>query len=111
MTHQKTDMSSKPAEKGRVDAVSGEDIKRQRESQKISLDTIREKTKIGKFTLTLIEDNVYSSLPAPVYLKSFLRQIATIIGLDPDQTASGYIKTMLEASDKKNKKPQGINSD
>jgi len=107
MTPKKTDMPSKPAENGPVNAVSGEDIKRQRENQKISLDTIREKTKIGKFTLTLIEDNAYSSLPAPVYLKSFLRQIAAIIGLDPEQTASGYIKAMLEASDKKNKKTSG----
>lgn len=107
MTPKKTNIPSNPAENGPVNAVSGEDIKRQRENQKISLDTIREKTKIGKFTLTLIENNAYSSLPAPVYLKSFLRQIAGIIGLDPDQTASGYIKTMLESSDKKNKKPSG----
>ena len=102
MTPKKTDMPSNPVENSRVNTISGEDIKRQRENQKISLDTIREKTKIGKFTLTLIEGNAYSSLPAPVYLKSFLRQIATIIGLNPDQTASGYIKTMLETSDKKN---------
>ena len=34
-----------------------------------------------------------------------------IIGLDPDLTASGYIKAMLEDSEKKSKKFQGINND
>ena len=110
MTSSQTDTNPN-REGGDVDLVSGQDIRRQRESQGISLDTIREKTKIGKFTLTLIEDSAYSSLPAPVYLKSFLRQIAAIIGLDPDLTASGYIKAMLEDSEKKSKKFQGINND
>jgi len=79
-----------------VDPVSGQDIKRHRELRNISLDEIKEKTKIGKFTLNLIEEDAYASLPAPVYLKSFLRQIAELIGMDPEKTVRGYFKRMNE---------------
>ncbi len=86
-----------------VKPVSGHDLKTQRESMGISLDEIKEKTKIGKFTLRLIEDDVYASLPAPVYLKSFLKQIAAIIGLDPQKTAEGYLARMESFRKKKNR--------
>ncbi len=85
---------------GGMESVSGQDIKRQRELKGISLDEIKEKTKIGKFTLRLIEEDMYSSLPAPVYLKSFIKQISAIIGLDPQKTAEGYLARM-EAFKKK----------
>jgi len=103
MIFKNKDTLSGTMENTTINPVSGEEIKRQRENKGISLDEIKEKTKIGKFTLKLIEENAYSSLPAPVYLKSFLRQIAAIIGLDPDRTASGYIQNMLENSQKREK--------
>ncbi len=86
----------KTSEAFQVLPVSGEEIRRQREASGISLDEIKERTKIGKFTLKLIEDDRYSSLPAPVYLKSFIRQIARMIGMDPEKTAAGYLKRMEE---------------
>ncbi len=82
-----------------VEPVSGQDIRTQREAMGISLEEIKEKTKIGKFTLRLIEEDAYSSLPAPVYLKSFVKQIAAIIGLDPQKTAEGYL-ALMESSQK-----------
>jgi len=82
--------------------VSGQDIRNQRETMGISLEEIKDRTKIGKFTLRLIEEDVYGSLPAPVYLKSFIKQISAIIGLDPQKTAEGYLARM-EAE--KNKEP------
>ena len=84
-----------------IPPVSGSDIRRQRELKKISLDEIKEKTKIGKFTLKLIEDDMYSSLPATVYLRSFVKQIAAIIGMDPKKTAEGYLKRMESFKKKK----------
>ena len=74
--------------------VSGQNIRNQRESMGISLEEIKDRTKIGKFTLRLIEEDAYASLPAPVYLKSFIRQISAIIGLDPQKTAEGYLARM-----------------
>ncbi len=91
----------KKSDKPQIKPVSGQEIKQQREAMGISLDDIKEKTKIGKFTLKLIEDDMYSSLPAPVYLKSFVRQIAQIIGLDPEKTADGYLKRMNESRKRK----------
>lgn len=89
------------SEQNKIEPVSGQDIRRQRELKKISLDEIKEKTKVGKFTLRLIEDDVYSSLPAPVYLKSFIKQISAIIGLDPEKTAEGYLIRMKAFKKKK----------
>lgn len=83
-----------PKDHIKVEPVSGQDIRTQREAMGISLEEIKEKTKIGKFTLRLIEEDVYSSLPAPVYLKSFIKQIAVIIGMDPQKTAEGYLLRM-----------------
>jgi len=88
-------------EQNKIEPVSGQDIRRQRELKKISLDEIKEKTKIGKFTLRLIEDDMYSSLPAPVYLKSFIKQVSAIIGLDPEKTAEGYLIRMKAFKKKK----------
>ncbi len=84
-----------------IEPVSGQEIRSQRESKGISLDEIKERTKIGKFTLRLIEDDMYSSLPAPVYLKSFIKQIARMIGMDPEKTAEGYLKRMNESRKRK----------
>ena len=89
--------SKKSSVQIQVEPVSGKEIRGQRESRGISLDEIKEKTKIGKFTLKLIEDDMYSSLPAPVYLKSFIRQIARLIDMDPEKTADGYLKKMQES--------------
>ena len=89
--------SKKTTEQDEVEPVSGEAIKAKRQAMGISLDDIKERTKIGKFTLKLIEDDMYSSLPATVYLKSFIKQIAIIIGMDPMKTAEGYLKKMQES--------------
>jgi len=80
-----------------IPPVSGQELRQQREARGITLDDIKERTKIGKFTLKLIEDDMYSSLPAPVYLKSFIKQIAQMIGMDPERTADGYLKRMEES--------------
>ncbi len=83
-----------------VKPVSGRDIRNQRESMGISLEEIKERTKIGKFTLRLIEEDVYASLPAPIYLKSFIKQISALIGLDPEKTAEGYMVRMEAEKEK-----------
>ncbi len=93
--------SKNDAKQNTIEPVSGQEIRNQRESMGISLDEIKEKTKIGKFTLKLIEDDMYSSLPAPVYLKSFIKQIAQMIGMDPGKTADGYLKKMNESRKRK----------
>jgi cytoskeletal protein RodZ len=93
--------SKKSTVQNQVEPVSGKEIREQRKSKGISLDEIKDRTKIGKFTLKLIEDDMYSSLPAPVYLKSFIRQIARMIDMDPEKTANGYMKKMQESRKRK----------
>ena len=93
--------SKKSTVQNQVEPVSGKEIREQRKSKGISLDEIKDRTKIGKFTLKLIEDDMYSSLPAPVYLNSFIRQIARMIDMDPEKTANGYMKKMQESRKRK----------
>lgn len=71
--------------------VRGETIKRVRHLLGVRLEDIADRTKIGVFTLRQIEADAYGDLPAKVYLKGFLRQMAPILRLDPDRLARDYL--------------------
>ncbi|MBI3358943.1 MAG: helix-turn-helix domain-containing protein [Nitrospirae bacterium] len=62
--------------------VTGQTLKLLREKKGVSLQEISERTRINISYLELIESNSYGSLPAPVYMMSYLKQYAKIIALD-----------------------------
>jgi curved DNA-binding protein CbpA len=64
------------------DIVSGKILKGLREEQGITLDEIADKTRININYLEFIEASSYGSLPAPVYIMSYLKQYAKIVGID-----------------------------
>jgi len=66
-----------------------EELKIQREKTDISLEEIYEKTRINAKHLESIEDGNFDVLP-DVYIRAFLREYATIIDLDPDETIKKY---------------------
>lgn len=76
------------------DLVSGIDLKRLREALDVDLSEIFEITRISKTTLTSIEENQFSRLPAEVFLKSFLKSYAEILQIDPQRVIEGYLKYM-----------------
>ena len=49
-------------------------------------------TKVGKHNLKAIEEEDVQALPAPVYLKGFLRVYAKALGLDPQRVTEEYIE-------------------
>ncbi|MBU1429727.1 helix-turn-helix domain-containing protein, partial [Myxococcota bacterium] len=57
----------------------------------VPLAEIAERTKISMFTLRCIEEPRYADLPAPVYLRGFLKQIATLLHLDGDRVVREYM--------------------
>jgi flagellar biosynthesis protein FlhG len=57
----------------------------------ITLEDIAERTKISMYTLRCIESEEYGDLPAPVYLRGFLKQIATMLHLDAARLTSDYM--------------------
>lgn len=75
------------------DAVITGDVLRQiRKVCHISLDEVADRTKISKFALRCLEADQYADLPARVYLKGFLTQIAGMLRLDPDRVVRDYVK-------------------
>ncbi len=68
----------------------GSFIKRERELRGITLDEIAAETKIGKNFLLALENDDYGSLPAPTFIKGFLRAYSKHIGLDGNDVVLRY---------------------
>lgn len=68
----------------------GNIIRRIREASGISLQEIAEHTKISMFTLRCIEADQFADLPAPVYLRGFLKQVGTYLRIDADRLVREY---------------------
>ena len=76
---------------------SGALLKEIRESRGVELAAIAERTKISRGYLRAIEEEDQHHLPAPTYLKSYLKQYAAEIGLDPERVSNHY--PLLKAED------------
>lgn len=74
------------------EVVSGKTLKALREKKGVTLEQIADKTRININYLEFIEAGRYSSLPAPVYIVSYLKQYAKIIGID-SAILEEYMKT------------------
>ncbi|MBS1959897.1 MAG: helix-turn-helix domain-containing protein [Bdellovibrionales bacterium] len=77
---------------------SGSAIRRIREARKITLEDLADFTRISKAYLQAIEDEDYKKLPAVVYCRGFLQQIAKRLKLPNDQMISKYIIRMKAGS-------------
>lgn len=65
-----------------------------RESLGIEVDEIARRTKISASHLRAIESEEYQSLPALVYTRGFLQQVAKCLELDPTQVTRTYLRRM-----------------
>jgi flagellar biosynthesis protein FlhG len=79
----------------------GEVLRRIRVSLGIELEEISAITKINDQQLRSIEANHYDALPAPVYLRGFLKQIARCLSLDPARVADSYSNRMRESASRR----------
>ncbi len=79
----------------------GEVLRRIRVSLGIELEEISVITKINDQQLRSIEANHYDALPAPVYLRGFLKQIARCLSLDPARVADSYSNRMRESASRR----------
>jgi cytoskeleton protein RodZ len=66
----------------------GETLRRERQKRNLDLDQISRELKITSRFLEAIEDERFDQLPAGVFVKSFVRQYATLLGLDADELAA-----------------------
>lgn len=75
-------------------------LKKVREYRQISLPKLSDHTRVGQAYLIAIEANDYPQLPAPVFVRGFILQIAKAIGLDPQAVSTSYMK-LFKSSIKK----------
>lgn len=67
-------------------------LKAVRESQGIDLLAIAQRTKIGIGYLQAIEDESYAALPAPVYVRGFVTEVAKFLQLDTEQVPRTFVR-------------------
>jgi curved DNA-binding protein CbpA len=92
---------SSDAEESLADGLEPDDgifdgaaLRRIRMSMGTELSEISQRTKISAEHLHNIEEDRFEALPAPVYVRGFVREIARCLRLDPNQVASSYIELM-----------------
>src|SRR3989338_2523254 len=62
----------------------GEILKKKRNERFLELDTVERTLKIRKKFLIALEENAWDRLPSLPYIKGFLKNYASFLGLNPD---------------------------
>jgi flagellar biosynthesis protein FlhG len=78
-------------------------LRKVRESQGIELKEICDRTKIAKGHLVAIEEELFDALPAVVYVRGFINELAKFLRLDPPQVQRTYLRRMREGLASKGK--------
>lgn len=68
----------------------GEILRTEREKQGMTVKDVEKGTSIRALYIQAIEDGKYDVLPGEVYLKGFIRNYATFLGLDPQEMLALY---------------------
>jgi len=72
----------------------GETLRRERQKRNLGLDQISRDLKISPRFLQAIEEDHFDQLPAGVFAKSFVRQYATLLGLDAEELVAEVQRTL-----------------
>ena len=92
--------AAEPAMRQRIEAIlsearlSGPQLKELRNAYGIELSEIYALTRINRDIMTAIEADRFEELPATVYVKQFLKNIARILQVDPTRVVEGYLEAM-----------------
>jgi len=68
----------------------GQFLRKEREKRKVSLDAVAKVTRITRENLEALEKDDFQVISAPVFVRGFLRNYATYLGLDPKEVISRY---------------------
>jgi flagellar biosynthesis protein FlhG len=75
---------------------SGELLGKVREAHGVSIEDIANRTKISARHLRAIEEEDFRNLPALVYTRGFVQQVAKYLQLDPTQVSRTYLRRFRE---------------
>jgi curved DNA-binding protein CbpA len=71
----------------------GDNLRKIREYKNLSIERMSEKTKINTFYLTAVEADDRMKLPAAVFVRGYVIQIAKVLGLNEKIVADSYMRT------------------
>jgi flagellar biosynthesis protein FlhG len=77
--------------------ITGELLKRLREARQVDLVEISQRSKVSVQHLRSIEDENWAAMPAQVYLRGFLVEIARFLRLDPQHVTRSYLTRYQKA--------------
>ena len=77
---------------GASDAL-GQRIRAAREARGLSLSDVAQQIRIRSVYLAAIEDESWSTIGAPVYIRGFLRTYARFLGIDPEEAVAAFNQT------------------
>jgi cytoskeletal protein RodZ len=72
----------------------GDKFRKERERRGIKLEDVSNSTKIGSRMLRAIEEERFDQLPGGVFNKGFIRAYAKYLGLDEEETITGYVAAL-----------------
>ena len=72
----------------------GDRFRAAREARGLSLSDAAEQIRIRSVYLAAIEDENWSAIGAPVYVRGFLRTYARYLGLDPEEAVGSFNQTL-----------------
>ena len=81
-------------------SFDGEFLKKVRQYKNLTLDHISSETRISRTYIAAIEDNNYTSLPAPVFVRGFIVQVSKSLGLPEQKAASSYMDILKSRTGK-----------
>jgi curved DNA-binding protein CbpA len=70
----------------------GELLRKVRNYKGISLERLSEATRVSRTYLSAVENNDYKTLPAAVFVRGFVVQMARLLGLNENKVAASYMK-------------------
>jgi len=72
------------------DLSVGKYLQQERERKGLSLEAVSQATRISSRSLEAIESDDFISLPAPIFIRGFLKTYASFIGLEPYKVIALY---------------------
>lgn len=73
-------------------------LQKERTDRGMSLEYIKDETKIGTHYLRAIEEGAFNRLPGEPYVKAYIRAYAKTVGCDPDPVLAKYQELRLKES-------------
>jgi cytoskeletal protein RodZ len=87
----------------------GEELRRERESRGIALETITDTTKISTRHLSALENERFEQLPGGVFNKGIVRGYARVVGLDEEAWVDRYLSAYRQSGQLKEDDADWVN--